>query len=100
MNSPRASDGDQGRRALRERPARAVDRYFRQRNGLGRTHPASLAQSLPNPAATILFVGYQGGGTLGNLLVHGAKYARIYGDNVPVRAAIAAITGYSAHADQ
>lgn len=59
-----------------------------------------LHNQLPNPRATILFVGYQAAGTLGNLLVHGAKYARIYGDNVTVNAAVAAIRGYSAHADQ
>jgi metallo-beta-lactamase family protein len=59
-----------------------------------------LHNQLPNPRATVLFVGYQGAGTLGNLLVHGARYARIYGDNVAVQAAVAAIRGYSAHADQ
>lgn len=59
-----------------------------------------LHNQIPNPAATILFVGYQGAGTLGNLMVHGAKMVRIYGDALPVKATVSAISGFSAHADQ
>jgi metallo-beta-lactamase family protein len=59
-----------------------------------------LHNQIPNPAATILFVGYQGAGTLGNLMVHGAKVVRIYGDTLQVKAAVSSISGFSAHADQ
>ena len=50
--------------------------------------------------ATILFVGYQGAGSLGFFLTHGAQTIKIYGDTLPVRAAIGNISGYSAHADR
>ncbi|MDP9111091.1 MAG: MBL fold metallo-hydrolase, partial [Candidatus Eremiobacteraeota bacterium] len=59
-----------------------------------------LHNQIQNPAATILFVGYQGAGTLGNLMVHGAKVVRIYGDALQVKATVASISGFSAHADQ
>lgn len=59
-----------------------------------------LHNRLSDPRATILFVGYQGAGTIGNALVHGAKSARIYGGVVPVRAAIRQAHGFSAHADR
>ncbi|GAC1390740.1 MAG: MBL fold metallo-hydrolase [Vulcanimicrobiaceae bacterium] len=59
-----------------------------------------LHTQIPNAAATILFVGYQGAGTLGNAMVHGAKTVRIYGDTLPVNAAVSSISGFSAHADQ
>ena len=50
--------------------------------------------------ATILFVGYQSAGTLGFYLSNGAKTIRIFGDTLPVKAAIGEIGGYSAHADR
>ena len=59
-----------------------------------------LHGQIPNPKATIIFVGYQGAGTLGSMLSGGAKTVRIYGDVLPVRAAITTLKGYSAHADQ
>jgi metallo-beta-lactamase family protein len=59
-----------------------------------------LHNQIPNPKATILFCGFQGPGTLGNLLVGGAKSIRIYGDTLPVRANVINLAGYSAHADQ
>lgn len=49
--------------------------------------------------ATIVFCGYQGQGTLGFLLTHGAQSIRIYGDRLPVKAAIVALEGFSGHAD-
>lgn len=53
-----------------------------------------------DPHATLLFVGYQSAGTLGYFLTHGAQTIRIYGDTLPVHAAIGQISGYSAHADR
>jgi metallo-beta-lactamase family protein len=53
-----------------------------------------------DPKATVLFVGYQSAGTLGFFLTHGAETIRIFGDTLPVRAAIGQISGYSAHADR
>jgi metallo-beta-lactamase family protein len=55
---------------------------------------------LDDPRATILFVGYQGEGTLGGHLMRGADHARINGRDMPVRATITSLDGFSAHGDE
>jgi metallo-beta-lactamase family protein len=57
-------------------------------------------QMLDDPLATILFVGYQGEGTLGGHLVRGAQTARINGREMPVRATVKSLDGFSAHSDE
>jgi metallo-beta-lactamase family protein len=58
-----------------------------------------LRNNLPRANATVLFVGYQSPGTLGQIILSGAKTVRIHGDEVPVRARVRALGNYSAHAD-
>ncbi len=55
---------------------------------------------LPDPNSAILFVGFQVAGTLGRRILDGEKSVKIFGEDVPVRAEIRSIPGYSAHADQ
>lgn len=48
---------------------------------------------------TILLTGYQSVGTLGRLIHDGAKKVRIMGEEIPLRAHLAIISGYSGHKD-
>ena len=48
----------------------------------------------------LLFVGYQARGTLGRMIQSGVTPVRIHGAWYPVRAEIAALEGFSAHADR
>jgi metallo-beta-lactamase family protein len=59
-----------------------------------------LRNRLPRPQDTICFVGFQSPGTLGQQLLNGHKEVRIFGIPIPVRAAIAHVDGFSAHADR
>lgn len=52
---------------------------------------------LPDPNNTLLLVGYQAMGTLGRIIQSGASSVRILGEEVPVRATIDTITGFSGH---
>jgi metallo-beta-lactamase family protein len=59
-----------------------------------------LRHGLSRPETHVVFVGYQGDGTLGRRLVDGAKSVRIWGDTYRVNAHIHTIGGFSAHAGQ
>jgi metallo-beta-lactamase family protein len=53
----------------------------------------------PDPRNTILFTGFQAGGTRGAAMVAGAHTIRIFGDDIAVRARVANLEMLSAHAD-
>ena len=59
-----------------------------------------LVNNISRPESTVLFVGYQAIGTLGREIISGDKEVRILGEKYPVRARVAQIHGFSAHADR
>ena len=59
-----------------------------------------LKFNLPHPATQVLIVGYQGYGSLGRLLVDGAKQVKIHGETIDVKATVHTLNGLSAHAGQ
>lgn len=59
-----------------------------------------LRQRLANPDTTVLFIGFQAAGTLGRRIVDRAPVVRIAGEEIPVRARIVTLGGFSAHADR
>lgn len=59
-----------------------------------------LKQRLPDPKTTVMLVGFQAAGTRGRTLQNGAKFLRMHGQDVPVRAHIETLDSLSAHADR
>ena len=58
-----------------------------------------LAQRLPDPKNTVIFIGFQSPGTRGFTIKSGATEVKMLGQTVPIRAQIAAIEQFSDHAD-
>ena len=54
---------------------------------------------LSDPRSILLLIGYQAVGTMGRALQEGVSSVRIFDEEIPVRAKIAVINGYSAHKD-
>lgn len=69
-------------------------------HGYGSRIAHHFIRYLPDPASTVVFVGYPRVSSLGRRLTEGAREVQIWEKNVPVRASIVNISGYSAHADQ
>ena len=53
----------------------------------------------PDHRSTILFTGFQAGGTRGSAMVAGAQTVKIFGEYIPVRAEVRSLDMLSAHAD-
>lgn len=56
-------------------------------------------QYLDEPENMLLFVGYQAVGTPGRIIQDGAKRIKLLGTEVPIKAQVRTISGYSAHKD-
>lgn len=52
-----------------------------------------------NPKNTLLFTGYQAGGTRGDRIIKGEQYVKVHGQMIPIRARIEQLSNLSAHAD-
>lgn len=59
-----------------------------------------LAYSAGDPRSTVLIVGFQAEHTLGRRIVERQKTIKVFGEEMPLRAQVEVINGYSAHADR
>jgi len=59
-----------------------------------------LRHNLWRNNCSVIFVGFAAHGTLARRIVDGAKQVKIFGEEIPVRASIYTIGGFSAHGDQ
>ena len=58
-----------------------------------------LRHRLPCRRDTILFIGHQAEGTRGRKILEGNPTVKIHGEDVPIKARVENISGFSAHAD-
>jgi metallo-beta-lactamase family protein len=58
-----------------------------------------LKRYAPDPRTTVLFAGFQAGGTRGAAMMAGVQSIKIHGEYVPVRAQVSNLEMLSAHAD-
>lgn len=59
-----------------------------------------LQHNLWRRESSVVFVGFAAHGTLARRIIDGAQHVRIFGEDIPVKASIHTINGFSAHADQ
>jgi len=59
-----------------------------------------LANGAPDPRNTILIVGFQAEHTLGRRIVERRPMIKVFGEEIPLRARVEVLNGYSAHADR
>lgn len=59
-----------------------------------------LKHNLWDPKNSLVFVGYQAEGTLGRILLNGAKKVKLLGEEIDVQLEIYDLEGFSGHADQ
>ena len=57
-----------------------------------------LRHNLAHADCSVVFVGYAAEGTLARIIIDGARSVKLFGDQVPVKAHIHTINGFSAHA--
>jgi len=88
---------DESKRLNNAQGARVIISASGMMNG-GRVLHHAL-RVLPDENATVVFVGYQAGGTLGRRVADGEKEVKVLGQWVPVRCQVEKIGGFSAHAD-
>lgn len=72
--------------------------------GAGMSHGGRIgrweARYLPEASTTLLIVGYQAPGSPGRRMAEGAPAVRLNGEDIPVRAKVVILEGWSAHADR
>lgn len=59
-----------------------------------------LANGASDPKNTILIVGFQAEHTLGRRIVERQPTIKVFGDQIPLRASVVTLNGYSAHGDR
>lgn len=59
-----------------------------------------LRHNLWRSEAAVIFIGFAARGTLARRIIDGARQVELFGEEVPVKARIHTINGFSAHADQ
>ena len=59
-----------------------------------------LKHNLWRPECRVLFVGYQAVGTLGRVIVDGAKSVKLFNEEITINATIDSLPGISGHADK
>ncbi len=59
-----------------------------------------LAHSAGDPRTTVLIVGFQAEHTLGRRIVERREVIKVFGEELPLRARVEVLNGYSAHADR
>ena len=58
-----------------------------------------MRHRLPRSQDTMLFIGYQAEGTRGRTILDGNPTVRLHGRDIPIKARVENISGFSAHAD-
>lgn len=92
-----ASSRDESKALNEEHGARVIISASGMMTGGRVLHHAQ--RILPDPNATIVFVGYQAAGTIGRRIQDGEHEVKIFKSWIPVRCRIERIGGFSAHAD-